>query len=128
MSTKAKRIKLLNKSYTYRLGMKFKATFMHNLGIVKLSDYDKKLGLIVGENVAIDTLEAIEVFGWFIYSAVEAATDKQLPFDVYDVIDEVQKVGAETFKPIFEDYVNEQLIIAEAAAKANPNALGKSKK
>lgn len=128
--TKAKKIKVLGKSYPYRLGMKFKAVFMQNLNIVKIADYDKKLALIISDKPQMDTLEAIETLGWFVLSALEAATDKPLKLDVYDVIDDIQTEGFDNIKPLFEDYTKEQLqIIERLKQQQNPdNALGKSKK
>ena len=129
MKPKAK-IKVLGKTYTYRLGMKFKAVFMHNLDIVKLADYDKKIALIISDKIQMDTIEAIETLGWFVLSAIQAATDKPVKLDLYDVIDDIQTEGFDNVKPLFEDYTKEQMQIIERMKKTqNPdNALGKSKK
>jgi hypothetical protein len=110
--------------------MKFKAVFMHNLDIVKLADYDKKLALIISDKIQMDTLEAIETLGWFVLSAIQAATDKPVNLDLYDVIDDIQTEGFENVKPLFEDYTKEQVKIIERLKQTqNPdNALGKSKK
>ena len=129
MSTKANKIKVLNKTYPYRLGMKFKAVFMKNLNILKLADYDKKIGIIISEKPRIETIADLEILGWFVLSAIQAATDKDLKLDVYDVIDDVQVNGFDNVKPLFTDYSNEQIAIIQRLQKQNPDhALGKSKK
>lgn len=130
MSTKATKIKVLGKGYPYRLGMKFKAVFMEKLGIVKLADYDKKIALLISDNPKMDTLESVNVLGYFVIAAIEAAATKPLKLDLYDVIDDIQLNGFDNIKPLFEAYTAEQMRILEQIKRSqNPDsALGKSKK
>lgn len=124
MSTKAKQITILKKKYSYAFGMRFQKYFMDNMGLSKISQYETKLGLLINEKPDADNFELLEVFGWFIISAIQCAKKEMIPFDLFDVLDDVQLQGFDSFKGVFEDFAGHQVKVLEA----NPNALGKSKK
>jgi hypothetical protein len=124
MSTKAKKIKVLRKSYPYAFGMRFQKYFMDNMGLHKISEFEDKLKLLINEKPDVDNFELLEVFGWFLISAIQCAAKEQIEFDLYDLLDDVQQQGFQNFKGVFEDYAAHQVKVYEA----NPNALGKSKK
>lgn len=124
MSTKAKKIKVQGKLYAYAFGMRFQKYFMDNMGLTKISEFESKLKLLINEKPNVDDFQLLEVFGWFLISAIQCAKKEQIEFDLYDLLDDVQLQGFDTFKPVFEAYAAHQVKVH----KANPNALGKSKK
>lgn len=115
-----KKIKVLGKAYPFKFGMKFQRHFMNSFKIQKISDYQKKIGLL--EN--LETLDALDVLAIFVISAINAASKEPVELDKDDVLDDLINSGkaAEVLGVMAE-------VFKESQPKANPeNAMGKSKK
>ena len=110
------KIKLSGKEYPFRFGMKFQRNFMQYFNIDKISDYQKKIGLLE----KLETQSALDVLGVFIISAVNAASKTPVDLDVDDVLDEV----------INDSSIVEIMVAAfvESQPKNTQNAVGKGKK
>ena len=117
MSTTANTIKLNGKDYPFRFGMKFQFEFMDQFNIEKISDYQKKIGLLE----KMDSKESFKVLGVFIIAAIQAASKKPVDLDVADVLDCVIKDQS-----IVETMVS--AFVQSQPKVEHPNAVGKQKK
>ena len=88
--TKANKIKVLGKTYPFKFGMKFQRHFMNSFKIQKISDYQKKVGLL--EN--LETLDALDALAVFVISAINAASSKPIELDKDDVLDDLINSGS----------------------------------
>jgi hypothetical protein len=83
MKTKSHTITLLGKDYPIKFGMKFQDLFMQRLGIEKIADYQKQLGLLE----KMETRQSFKVLAAFIICAVQSGAKKEIDFDDYEVLD-----------------------------------------
>lgn len=114
MNTKSQTITLLGKQYPFRFGFKFQKIFMDLLEIQKITEYQRKLGLLE----KMESIEAFDALGAFVIAGVQAASKKKLVFDSDEVVEDLMSTGGAVLE-----------IMAAEFVKSQPKGdLGKSKK